>query len=530
MKHIKKESFIKGILILFASQMIIKLLGLVYRVVITNLDGFGDNGNSYYGAAYQIYTVILAIATVGIPSAMSKLVAEKVAVGNTKGAHKIYRTGLMLFISIGLAGSLLMAVFAPAMAKYVQNPGLEYSLWALSPSVLLVAISSVIRGYFQGYCNMKPQAVSQVIDQIVKCVFTILLAMAFVGQDAKIMAAAATLGATIGTTVSMFYLIFYYGFKHKELKQLIAESENDEVEERRKVIIKRIISLSIPISFGAVITSMAGMVNLLTVIPRLLTIPGMTEESARAMYGIISGKSDTLLNLPLAINIAFATSLVPNISAAFAVNDKKGAAKKIGFSIFSTILIVLPAAVGISVLSDPLIKMLFHNAPEGGFYLAVSSYAVIFMALSQTLNGSLQGMGKVYIPAIAIITGAVIKYISNYILVAIPEINMMGAAYSTIICYFVAAMISFVALNRHIKLELSFSKYVLKPIVAVTGMGVATYYSYNTLLGIVNSNTISTLASICIAIVVYGFMLLALDIFNREELERIPVINKFLVK
>lgn len=530
MKHIKKESFIKGILILFASQMIIKLLGLVYRVVITNLDGFGDDGNSYYGAAYQIYTVILAIATVGIPSAMSKLVAEKVAIGNTKGAHKIYRTGLMLFVCIGFAGSLIMAIFAPAMARYVKNPGLEYSLWALSPSVLLVAISSVIRGYFQGYCNMKPQAVSQVIDQVVKCVFTILLAVAFVGKDAKIMAAAATLGATIGTLISLFYLVFYYGVKRKELKQLIAESENDELEERRKTIVRKIISLSIPISFGAVITSMAGMVNLLTVMPRLLTIPTITEADARAMYGIISGKSDTLLNLPLAINIAFATSLVPNISAALAVNDKKGAAKKIGFSIFSTILIVLPAAVGISVLSNPLINMLFPNAPTGGDYLAVSSYAVIFMALSQTLNGSLQGMGKVYIPAIAIIIGAVIKYISNYILVAIPEINMMGAAYSTIICYFVAALISFVALSRKIELKLSFSKYILKPIIAVVAMGASAYYSHYYLLQMVGSNTIATLSAICIAMVIYGIMLLALNIFNKEELARIPVINKLLIK
>lgn len=530
MKHIKKESFIKGILILFVSQMVIKLLGLVYRVAITNLDGFGDNGNSYYGAAYQIYTVILAIATVGIPSAMSKLVAEKVAVGNTKGAHKIYRTGLTLFICIGLAGSLIMAVFAPAMANYVKNPGLEYSLWALSPSVVLVAISSVIRGYFQGYCNMKPQAVSQVIDQVVKCVFTILLAMAFVGQDAKVMAAAATLGATIGTLVSMFYLIFYYCFKRKELKKLISESENDEVEERRKSIIKKIISLSIPISFGAVITSMAGMVNLLTVIPRLLTIEGMTDERARALYGIISGKSDTLLNLPLAINIAFATSLVPNISAALAVNDKKSAAKKISFSIFCTILIVLPAAVGLSVLADPLIKMLFRNASEGGYYLEVSAYAVIFMALSQTLNGALQGMGKVYVPAIAIISGAVVKYISNYILVAIPEIEVMGAAYSSIICYFISAAISFIALSRHLELKLSFSKYILKPIIAVVAMGASAYFSHYYLLNLIGSNTIATLAAICISVVIYGVMLLTLNIFDREELERIPIINKLLVK
>jgi len=527
--QVKKQTFLKGVIILFISQIVIKLLGFVYRVAITNLDGFGDIGNSYFGAAFQVYTVILAVSTVGIPSAISKLVAERVAKGNPMAAHKVFKVALNLFTVVGIVFSVIMFVTAGPISNYIQNPGVKYSLWALAPSVLFVAIAAVIRGYFQGYCDMKPQASSQIIDQIVKCVFTILLAVVFLGNKPEIMAAAATFGSTIGTIVSLFYLLVYYNNRKRgiweDIKLVEITSPTEKKVENVDVIIKKIIALAIPIALGSVITSMAGMVNLLTVMPRLLD-SGKTLEEAQALYGIISGKSDTLLNLPLAINIAFATSLVPNISAALAIGDKQDASKKIGFSIFATILIAVPAAVGISVLADPIIKMIFRNAADGGYYIQMSAYAVIFMALAQTINGSLQGMGKVYTPAIAILIGAIVKYIANYIL--IPYTGILGAAYSTILCYFVASMIAFIVLNRKIRLKLKISKVILKPVLASITMGVVAYFSHSYILDVVNSNTIATLSAICLAVISYGFMLFALNTFDKEELERMPVINKLL--
>lgn len=529
MAQIKKQTFLKGVVILFISQIVIKLLGFVYRVAITNLEGFGDIGNSYFGAAFQVYTVILAVSTVGIPSAISKLVAERVAKGNPKAAHRVFKVALKLFAIIGIIFSIFMFVTAGVISNYIQNPGVKYSLWALSPSVLFVAIAAVIRGYFQGYCDMKPQASSQIIDQIVKCVFTILLAVVFLGNSPEIMAAAATFGSTIGTVVSLIYLLIYYNNRKKgiweDIKIIESTCTTEKKVEATDDIIKKIISLSIPIALGSVITSMAGMVNLLTVIPRLL-YAGKTLEEAQALYGIISGKSDTLLNLPLAINIAFATSLVPNISAALAIGDKEDASKKIVFSIFATILIAVPSAVGISVLADPIIKTIYRNANEGGYYIQMSAYAVIFMALAQTINGSLQGMGKVYVPAIAIFVGAIVKYISNYIL--IPVTGIMGAAYSTIICYFIASLIAFLVLNKKIKLKLNISKMILKPVLSSVAMGIVAYYSHSYILGLINSNTIATLCAICVAIVVYVFMLFALNTFDRDELQRMPIINKLL--
>jgi len=536
-KKVKSQTFVKGIIILFFSQIIIKLLGFIYRVVITGMEGFGDMGNSYYGAAFQFYTAILAISTVGVPSAVAKLVAEKVALKDYKGAHKIFKTALILFSIIGLIGTGIMYFGAGLMVAFIKNPGVELSLKSLSLSIFFVALASIIRGYFQGYCDMRPQANSQILDQLAKCFFTIWLTWLFIGNNPEVMAAAATFGSTIGTFVSFVYLFIYYKRRQKAIK---SDVENTEVNsnESRKYISLKLISLAIPIMLGAVITSIAGLVNLFTVIPRLL-VAGKTQEEAQILYGMITGKSDTILNLPLALNVVYATSLVPNISRAFALKDYKDAAKKINFSIFSTVLITLPAAVGISVLADPIIKMIFPTAPLGGFYVNVSAYAVVFIALAQTLSGALQGMGKVAVPAISLFSGAVLKYIMNYILVAQDtisilgweiEMNVMGAAYSTIACYLLAFLISFTVLKKNIELNFNYVKCFIKPIVASAVMGVATYYTYSFSFNYLVSNTKATLISICVGVAVYGIMILAVRAFSNDELERLPVFGKIFGK
>ena len=536
-KKVKSQTFVKGIIILFFSQIIIKLLGFIYRVVITGMEGFGDMGNSYYGAAFQFYTAILAISTVGVPSAVAKLVAEKVAVKDYKGAHKIFKTALILFSIIGLVGTGIMYFGAGLMANMVKNPGVELSLKSLSLSIFFVALASIIRGYFQGYCDMRPQANSQILDQLAKCFFTIWLTYLFIGNNPEVMAAAATFGSTIGTFVSFVYLFIYYKRRQKSIKADVEATEVNSNEGRKYISIK-LISLAIPIMLGAVITSIAGLVNLFTVIPRLL-VAGKTQEEAQLLYGMITGKSDTILNLPLALNVVYATSLVPNISRAFALKDYKDAARKINFSIFSTVLITLPAAVGISVLADPIIKMLFPTAPLGGFYIEVSAYAVVFIALAQTLSGALQGMGKVAIPAIALFSGAVLKYILNYILVAQNtinifgweiEMNVMGAAYSTIACYLLTFLISFTILKKNIELNFDYIKCFVKPAIASAVMGVATHFAYNFSFGWLASNTKAAIVSICAGVVVYGIMILLVRAFSNDELERLPVVGNVFRK
>jgi len=526
---IKKQTFMKGVLIIMVSQILIKIFGFIYRIILTNIDGFSDVGNSYYGAGYKVYSFILAVATMGIPNTISKLVSEKLAVGDNRGAHKVFKTALMVFTSVGIFFAMLLFFSSSFVATNIlANPGVKYTLMVLSPAVLFVSIASVFRGYFVGMENMSAHSIAQIIEQIVNSILSVVFVMMLVAKSPEIMAAAATFGATIGTIMSVIYVVYYYQRRKNDIWEGAKKGRKASVETRKRII-RNILTLSIPITFGAIITSISGMVNVLTVMPRLLDA-GFSTLQAQEWYGILVGKSDVLLNLPLALNVVYATSLVPNVASALAVKDEKTAAKKIEFSIFSTIVITLPAAIGLSVLSDEILKLIFPTAPNGGYIIQVSAFSVVFIALTQTLSGALQGMGRVYTPAIALLTGAIVKYIMNYILVAIPEINIMGATYSAIACYLISFTISFTILRRNIKLNISVSKYLIKPVVASAIMGFVAFYSHSIVLNLVNSRLIAMVIAIGLAMITYAGMLILMRTFDKEDMNKIPVVGKYIAK
>lgn len=530
----KKQTFIAGVLIILISQFIIKILGFVYRVVITNFPGFGDQGNSLYSAGFKVYLVLLAVSTTGIPAALAKLVSEKAAVGDYKGAHRMFKVAFYLFSGIGIIGTLLLLVLSKPISIWVGIPEADIVMYVLAPSVFFVAVASVFRGYFQGLYDMRAQGDSQVIDQLAKCIFTIGFVYIFMimGLGTRIMAAGATLGTTLGTMASVVYLWLYYGRRKSELWSDIRQQTVVKAPDPAKDIMKRLIKLSIPISLGSIILTIAGLVDLATVANRLKA-GGFSEEAAKSLYGILTGKGDVLVNFPLALNIAFATALVPAVAGAMALNDTRTASNRISFSLKITMLIGLPASIGMSVLADPIIRTLFPNANAGGYLVEISALSIIFIALSQTLSGALQGLGKVIVPAVALLTGAGAKLVLNYILVPIPEINIKGAAISSIVCYFIAACISMVALTRKIKLNITFSDFLLKPAIAVAGMGVTAVYIYRTIVWHTQSIRISTLLAISIAAVIYLLMLLAVKALSREEFKMLPYgdkISKILIK
>jgi len=523
----KKQTFIGGVLIILVSQVIIKILGFVYRVIITNISGFGDAGNSLYSTGYKVYLVLLAISTTGIPAALAKLVSEKVAVGDFKGAHRMFKVGFYLFTGIGLVGTILLLLTARPIAALVGNPDSELVMYVLAPSVLFVAVAAVFRGYFQGLYDMKAQGSSQVIDQLAKAIFTILFVymLMMMGQNTKIMAAGATLGTTLGTIASAIYLWSYYRKRKRGLWEEIRNQELVKKKDSSKDIMKRLIKLAIPISMGSIILTIAGLVDLATVMNRLQH-SGVDYEKAKALFGILTGKGDVLVNFPLALNIAFATALVPAVAGSMAVKDTKTAANRIGFSLKITILIGLPASIGLFVLADPIIQTLFPNASEGGYLVALSALSIVFIALSQTLSGALQGLGRVIIPATALMIGALVKLYLNYTLIPMPQFGIKGAAISSIVCYAIAASISMIALVRKIKINLGFADYVLKPLVASAGMGFVAAYTYRTLVFYTHSVTLSTLAAVAVAGVVFVLLLLALKALNSEDYKMLPYGDK----
>ncbi len=529
----KKETFMQGVVTIMFSQILIKVLGLIYTLYLTNREGFGDAGNAIYASGYQIYALLLTVSSIGVPNAISKLVSERLAVGDNKGANKIFKVALVTFGALGAIGSMLLFFGAHVIAySWTQIPESELTLVALAPAIFFVSISSVFRGYFNGRRTLKITARAQTIEQVFKTVLTIGIVeiVAYTtSTSTEMMAAGANVATTLATFSSFAYLFMYYRLKRKEIGNEIQSSTNYKYE-NVKTIVKNILMVSIPLTLSSIMTSFNKNIDSFTVKRILSTY--MPADIATKLYGQLSGKVDTVTNLPLAINIAFATALVPAISAAKAKNDRETATKRTSFSLLTSMLIGLPCVVGMIVFAQPILNLLYPNAKEGALLLQLISVSVIFSILDQTINGALQGFGKVMIPATALGIGCLVKLALNIVLLKIPFFNVYGAAIGSIACHAVAFTIVFNVLKKYVKLDLPLGKFVIKPAIATGIMSVCSYTLYVILKGIIPGNT-ATLIAMAFAVIVYIAAVLALKIYNREDIYMLPKgekIYKFLEK
>ena len=529
----KKETFMQGVVTIMFSQILIKVLGLIYTLYLTNREGFGDAGNAIYASGYQIYALLLTVSSIGVPNAISKLVSERLAVGDNKGANKIFKVALVTFGALGAIGSMLLFFGAHVIAySWTQIPESELTLVALAPAIFFVSISSVFRGYFNGRRTLKITARAQTIEQVFKTVLTIgiveIVAYA-TSTSTEMMAAGANVATTLATFSSFAYLFMYYRLKRKEIGNEIQSSTNYKYE-NVKTIVKNILMVSIPLTLSSIMTSFNKNIDSFTVKRILSTY--MPADIATKLYGQLSGKVDPVTNLPLAINIAFATALVPAISAAKAKNDRETATKRTSFSLLTSMLIGLPCVVGMIVFAQPILNLLYPNAKEGALLLQLISVSVIFSILDQTINGALQGFGKVMIPATALGIGCLVKLVLNIVLLKIPFFNVYGAAIGSIACHAVAFTIVFNVLKKYVKLDLPLGKFVIKPAIATGIMSVCSYTLCVILKGIIPGNT-ATLIAMAFAVIVYIAAVLALKIYNREDIYMLPKgekIYKFLEK
>ena len=526
-----KESFMQGVFAMMFSQVLIKFIGLVYKLYLTNREGFGDEGNAIYTSGFYIYSLLLTLSSVGIPNAISKLVSERVALGDNKGANRIYKIAFLTFGFLGLIGTGILFFGARYISNVIiQIPEAEWTLVALSPSIFFVSLLSVIRGYFNGNSTLKVTANSQTLEQIFKTVLTILFVEIVViisGTNTTIMAAGANLATTVATIGSFIYLFVYY--KHNRILSINKPGVITKKESVSRVI-RNILQVSIPISLSAILSSINKNIDSTTVVRGLKTF--MEEGAAKVQYGILSGKVDTLISLPLSFNIAFATALVPALSYARAKKDMETANKRVGFSILVTILIGLPCTVGMVIFAEPILKLLFPKQAAGVVILQISSLSIIFAVLAQTINGALQGLGKVMVPAMAFAVGVVAKLIMNIMLVPIPEIGVNGAALGNVVCNLIACVIGFSVLRKKLKVSFPFIKYIGKPVFATAIMAVCSYAIYIILRNMI-SLRVAAIIAIVFAIITYALALINLKVFTKEEIHMIPYgqkIYRILVK
>jgi len=517
----KKQSFLKGVILLTAAGIIVKFIGFVYRVVLTNLPGYGDEGNGIYGAGFQVYLILYAISTTGFPAAISRMVAEKMAQNDWRGAHKVFKVSLVLLSITGFLFSMIFFLCSEYIAKIISNERTVYTMIALSPTIFFVSLMAVFRGYFQGMRDMSPQANSQIIEQVAKTAATVILAYLLLPYGVEIAAAGATLGTTIGAAVGAAYLVSLYNRRKKELWSNIRRFCTKKKQDSVPYIIKNLFKVSIPVSLGALIVTAANIIDLATVMS-LLSKAGIDSESANRLYGILTGKCYVLVNFPVAVSMALATSLVPTIAGSKAIRDYKSVRDKINASLRLTILIGLPSSAGMAILADPILKMLFPGSSEGAYLLSISAFIIVFMGMTQTLSGILQGLGKVLVPTVGLFTGALVKLVINFSLMPLPGINIRGAVYGTLLCYIVSTVINMIALKRNFRLNLDIYNLIIKPVVATVIMSVFTYFAYYYLYMLTASNFISTMTTILISAAVFGMLVLALRVVRIEEISVLP--------
>lgn len=523
----KKNSFASNVLMLMISQVIIKILGLVYRLAITNAEGFGDVGNGYYAAGYQVYSVLLIISSQGIPGAVSKLVSNKVATGKYKEAHRIFKVSMLVFAIIGFISSLSLFLFSDFISTNILKvPDVTYVLKVLAPAIFFVCVSAVIRGYFAGLGTMKASSVSQALEQFFNCVLTVTFVYALIGKEPYVMAAGGNLSTTLSILLSFSYLIVFYKSNIKKYSE-----ESDEVvdtsKKATKELSKTIILTAIPLTIGSIISVVTTFIDTVTVsnliqiaYSGILGSKELLEKEAMRLTGILS-KVDTLVNLPLAINLSFYSALIPEITSSIAKKDYKSASKKITFSISTSLLIVIPCAIGFITLAEPILTMLYPNASDGAHILQIAAVTMIFVAMNHTLQGSLFGLGKMYVPALALLTGSVVKICLNLILIRNPNINIYGAMISSFVCQIITFTIIYTTLKKSIDFKIDVKNGILKPLLSGIIMSlviIVTYMLLNKILG----NSLTTIICILLGAVSYLILILLLKTLSKNDICSLP--------
>jgi len=550
----KNQTLLSGALILVASTIIVKLISAIYKIPITNY--IGGIGMGYYTTAYKIYLPIWSISMAGLPIAVSKLISENMALGKYNNVKSIFKVSLRAFIVTGTAGTLLLAAVAYPYVKYVARaPEALPVILCIAPAILICCVMSAYRGYYEGMRNMVPTAISQITESLVKLVFGLgltYLAIRYCDSHAitkpevryPIEASAAILGVTLGTLGSQIYLWIKlkkdgFGFTEEELFLAPKADSNKE-------ILRTLISLAIPIVMTSLIANVATLIDAATVQNRLAVAVANGESIIRQMYPMIPKGTEklnvylygcfdvdeTLRNMVPQITLTLGVSSLPALAQYWAVNDRKNIRISIESVLRICMLISLPAGVGMAVLAQPILNLLYGTSqPDIPFMckdiLVIFGVTLFFYALSSPVTTLLQAIGKAKIPAISFGIACAVKIVLNYVLVGMPQFNIKGAAYSTVACYAISVCVNLFYLFKFTKVKFDFVSIVIKPVTASVICGVAAWGCFRLLSSFGSlPEKITTLIAIVAAVIAYTIMLLLLKALSKEDVLMLPAGEK----
>lgn len=535
MSKTKGQNYMHGAAILAVGVVIMKILGFIYKIPLGNI--LGDEGFSMFTSAYNIYYVFFTLATAGLPVALSRLVAEADANGRARQEEKTFRVALVTFFVIGVVFALILWCFPNWLAdNYLENPDAALSIRAMAPSILLVCLVSAYRGYCQGNGNMLPTTVDEVLEVLFKVISGLILASVIMnmGLGKPAASAGAIFGVSIGSVVSLLYMVVY---KRRNYNILAAPytggrayndiPEDDDDVDSALTIVRRILTIGIPIAFGACIMALLNSVDSKLCMNRLQTAAGFSYYEAKVLYGVY-GKAMTLFNLPAAFITPLTISIVPAISGAYARGNRAEAMKTAEDSMRISAAIALPMGVGLAVMSKPIMNLLYPNSNAAGpGLLSIMGIASFFVCLVLMENAVLQASGKEKLTMLTLISGGVIKIVVNWFLVAQRGINIYGAPIGTLVSYFIMAVMDFIFLCVTLRETPRMLRIFAGPVGASLLMGASAWAVYGLAGRFLGTGSYLGMAAaaglaILVAVIVYLVSVVALRVITKEDMSLIP--------
>ena len=464
----EEKSTGKGFLILSFASVFGKLLSMVYTIILINI--LDKTGQGLHASAYSVYVFLLAITSTGIQPAVTKVITELRAIGNYEDAYRAMKISRRYLSIIGGLVSLFVLAFAQPIADSISASDSVLAIMALAPAIFFVSILTVDRAYLQSIEDMKNLAITQVLEQFINIIINIVCAAVLIRHSLRLGVAGGTVGATIGAVITLGFTIYVFNKNKYKAEAYSHEKPKKRVSEKK--IIKKLFRYGLPIVMIAALQNSGTLIDAMNVQKRLI-FSGATEKAANGLFGLLN-RYNTLLYVPLAIVTALSMAAFPKIIQAYAQKSKKDLKIHMNYSFRITYIITIPAAVGLSILSSEVYTFLFGSS-EAHELLMYGSIVLIFMSITQIQNTILQGINKLYVILGTASLGLIIKFVLNYILIAINSIGILGAVVSNFFAFGIPMIINHRMLQKTFRMKIPLLRQSIVPILCSLLMGIVVF-------------------------------------------------------
>ena len=526
--------------ILAIAQIISKIVGLVYRIPLTAI--IGKRGNDYYGTAFEVYNIILIISSFSIPLAVSKLVAARIANGEAKNANRVLIGSLIFSVFSGGAAAFIVYYFADFFTgTLLKTPYSIIALKVLAPTLFVVAIVGVFRGFFQGLNTTMPSAISQIAEQIVNAIVSVVAAIALVGYGAKVGgvlndvegykaaygAAGGTLGTLSGAIIALLFMLFVFFVYFKRFRKKIKRDKSRNIESYPEVI-KILILTIVPVLLSTTLFNISAIIDQ-GIFKNIAVAQGYSSDQISEWWGVFTGQYKVLINVPISIASSIAASAVPALTMAYERRDRKTLRSQIHSSNRFIMIFAFPCTIGLMVLAAPIMELLFADTdPTSGMMLIVGSVAVIFYSISSLSNGLLQGIDKMRIPVINALIALVLHVVLLLVLMEFFYLNIYAVIIANAFYALLMCILNAIPLRKSTRAKQNIRSTYLIPGISSAIMGVVVYLVYKLLMMLSNSNLLAVIVSVLMGGIVYAVVMLLLRGITRYDLLRLPMGHKIV--